>query len=136
MQPISVLKLFLLYYVVQVCIPTPEEKLSTLIVTPFLLLFGSVLATITYYAWFHPGSILKNNGPKFSPEDNEGALCACSTLFCCQMQDCMFPKICYQKMTPSSTRSLHSNQNGYHIEMVEDTYVNENACPRENSNIV
>ena len=118
----------------QVCIPTPEEKLSTLMVTPFLLLFGSVLATITYYAWFHPGSILQNNGPKCSPEDNEGALCTCSTLFCCQMQDCMFPKIGYKKMTPS-TRSLHSNQNGYHIEMVEDTYVNENAC-HENSNTV
>ena len=119
----------------QVCIPTPEEKLSTLIVTPFLLLFGSILTTITYYAWFHPGSILQNNGPKFSPEDNEGALCTCSTLFCFQMQDCMFPKAkCYQKMTPS-TRSLHSNQNGYHIEMVEDTYVNENAC-HESSSIV
>ena len=50
------------------------------------------------------------------------------------MLDCMFPKIGYKKMTPS-TRSLHSNQNGYHIEMVEDTYVNENAC-NENSNIV
>ena len=50
------------------------------------------------------------------------------------MLDCMFPKIGYKKMTPS-TRSLHSNQNGYHIEMVEDTYVNENAC-HENSNIV
>ena len=92
------------------------------------------LATITYYAWFHPGSILQNNGPKFSPDDNEGALCTCSTLFCCQMLPCMFPKIGYKKMTPS-TRSLHSNQNGYHIEMVEDTYVNENAC-HENSNMV
>ena len=90
------------------------------------MLFGSIGATIAYYNLFHPGSILQTNGPKLLPDDNMEAFCICSTLFCCQMQDCILPKIGYQKMTPS-TRSLH-NQNGYHIEMVEDTYVQENSC--------
>ena len=104
-----------------------------LVIAPFVLMFLSVAFTALYYKLFHPGSFLQTNGPKFLPEVDNKALCICTTLFCFQMQDCRIPKIGYERVTttPITTDQLN---NGYHIEMREETFLNENDC-HDNSNV-
>ena len=105
-----------------------DEKPLSFIITPFVLMIVSALLTALYYHQFHPGSVLQTNGPKYRPDDKKSALCICKTLFCCQMQDWEIPDIAYKRMTPStSMKSLH-DQNG-HVEMLENTFVNDDLNP-------